>query len=224
MRLVDYYMEALLAARSVSQSLSADDPVSAEELKNKFVNLISSAQVNAASAGVDEAVRQKALFPVVAFIDELILTSPWPGKLAWKNDSLQRHYFETTNAGSEFYEQLNLLNRQGSDADIREIYLMCLGLGFKGRYFMPEDRTKIEEARGYNMSIMLPEDSVSRMDKSTLFSAAYQKDMRENKLMRSRFNLIPVFTAIPFVAVIATFLFYALQIDSWVSNIVGLVS
>ena len=83
---------------------------------------------------------------------------------------------------------------------------------------MPEDRPKIEEARGYNMSIMLPEDSVSRMDKSTLFSAAYQKDMRENKLMRSRFNLIPVFTAIPFVAVIATFLFYALQIDSWVSN------
>ena len=39
MRLVDYYMEALLAARSVSQSLSADDPVSAEELKNKFVYL-----------------------------------------------------------------------------------------------------------------------------------------------------------------------------------------
>lgn len=223
MRLVDYYLEDLLSIRQIIGQLSDTDKLSADELKSKFISMISNAHTNAAAAGVTEEIRIKSLFPVAALIDELVLTSEWPEKSEWKNASLQRHYFNTTSAGTEFYERLNLLNRRGEDSDIREVFLICLGLGFKGKFFMPEDRPRIEEARGYNLSLLLPEDSHSRLDKTILFSQAYQKDMRENKLMRSRTNLLPIFTAIPFITVISMFVFYAAQIDNWISDIIGLV-
>ncbi|WP_419811106.1 DotU family type IV/VI secretion system protein [Bacterioplanoides sp.] len=224
MRLLDHYLESLLAARNLTNALSTDGSLTSEELKKKFRSWIDRALATIAASGTDEQVRMKSLFPVVAYIDELILTSEWKDRHSWKNDSLQRHYFDTTNAGSEFYDRLNLLNRQGSDSEIREIYLMCIGLGFKGKYFMPEDRPRIEEARGYNLSLLFPEDSLANLDETILFSHAYQKDMRENKLMKSRKNLLPVFSVFPFVAVAGAFLFYAVQINGWVSDIIKLVN
>ena len=102
MRLVDYYLEDLLSIRQIIGQLSDTDKLNADELKSKFISMISNAHTNAAAAGVTEEIRIKSLFPVAALIDELVLTSEWPEKSEWKNASLQRHYFNTTSAGTEF--------------------------------------------------------------------------------------------------------------------------
>ena len=171
MRLVDFYVESLLLARKLPAILESDNEISCASLQERLLRDLDSA-VKAAieKSGFDESIVKAGLFPVAAFIDELILVSSWPNKKQWKNESLQRHYFDTTNAGQEFYDRLNLLNRQGDDRSIREIYLLCLGLGFKGRYFLPDDRPNISESRLFNLKLLLPDDADNKIEKTVLFN------------------------------------------------------
>lgn len=78
-----------------------------------------------------EAVRSAA-FGVCAFVDETILCSTWEGREAWARSQLQQTMFGTANAGVEFFDRLEALP---PDDGIREVYALCLVLGFRGAYF-----------------------------------------------------------------------------------------
>ncbi len=223
MRLVDFYIEALLTTRKLVPMLIDNSDKSADEVKSSLVQLLDQSRDNAISAGLTLNQASSALFAIVSYIDEMILTSTWSNKSKWQQVSLQRHYFDTTNAGREFFERLNKLNRQGEDRSIREVFLLCLGLGYKGQYFLPDDRPKIEEIRVFNLDLLLPEDANQTLEKTQLFEQAYQATIREGRQATSRTNLIPFFTAVPVFVIIGVFVFYALQINDWLAQIMGLV-
>lgn len=222
MRLIDFFIDPILKIHSVKDNL---DKIDSEwkPFKNELSSMLIEAQTQAIKAGFPQASCADALFPVVAFIDETVLTSSWTGKTEWQRESLQRQFFNTTNSGYEFYERLNKLNRQGDDRSVREVYLLCLSLGYKGRYFSPQDRPKIEETRVFNLDLLLPNDANNVFEKSTLFSDAYHERDQINTSRKSRINLIPVFAITPFVAVAATLIFYSVQIGSGLNNIMELV-
>ncbi|MFT7109588.1 MAG: type VI secretion system protein ImpK [Psychrobacter glaciei] len=222
MRLIDFYIDPILKINSVKDNLSQLDSVW-KPFKDELSTMLIDAQTQAVKAGFPQESCAQALFPVVAFIDELVLTSSWKERLEWQRESLQRNFFNTTNSGFEFYERLNKLNRQGDDRSVREVYLLCLSLGFKGRYFSPQDRPKIEETRVFNLDLLLPNDANNVFEKSTLFSDAYHERDQINTSRQSRMNLIPVFAITPFVAVAATLIFYSMQIGSGLTNIMDLV-
>ncbi|HEY7389721.1 MAG TPA: DotU family type IV/VI secretion system protein [Bryobacteraceae bacterium] len=76
-------------------------------------------------------------FAVVAFLDEAILHSNDPVRAEWEQRILQQDLFGQTDAGVVFFEKLEQLrSRRDSEqlADILEVYLLCLLLGFEGRY------------------------------------------------------------------------------------------
>jgi len=223
MRLVDFYIDALLSTRSLIPMLSANTGQDAEAVKNKLVNLLEEAQRAVKANDYSEYQAEAALFPVVAYIDEMILTSDWQEKGRWQQHSLQRHFFDTTNAGREFFERLNKLNRQGDDRSIREVFLLCLGIGYKGQYFMPDDRPKLEEVRVFNLDLLLPEEANKTLEKTTLFDQAYQESIREGRRATSRINLMPFFTAVPVIVIVSVFVFYATQITGWLSKIMDMV-
>ena len=223
MRLVDFYIDALLTTRKIVPMLTADSDQDVDGLKNSLIHQLDESQANATSNGLSEYQAKSALFAIVSYIDEMILTSAWCNKTKWQQTSLQRHYFETTNAGREFFEYLNKLNRQGEDRSIREVYLLCLGLGYKGQYFMPDDRPKLEEIRVFNLDLLLPEDANQTLEKTQLFDQAYQKTIREGRQSTTRTNLIPFFTSFPILVILGVFVFYAVQINDWLAQIMGLV-
>jgi len=222
MRLVDFFIDPILKINALKDNIEQIDEHWLE-FKNELRDMLVSSQVHAVKAGFPEASCNEALFPVVSYIDEVILTSKWKGKLEWQRDSLQRNFFSTTNSGYEFYERLNKLNRQGDDRSVREVYLLCLSLGFKGRYFSPQDRPKIEETRVFNLDLLLPDDANKVFEKSTLFADGYHERDQINATRKSRVNLIPYFAATPFVAIAATLLFYSIQIGNGLGNIMDLV-
>ncbi len=91
---------------------------------------------------------QSALFAVVALIDEVALTYPWAGASDWRLAPLQRHYFSTTRAGTEFFERLDALPDESTD--VREVYALALLAGFSGRYsYRPAG-----ELAGYRQDIL----------------------------------------------------------------------
>lgn len=77
------------------------------------------------------------VYALAAFIDELVLLSEWPGKKQWISQTLQWQFFQEHVAGEGFFKQLTILRQQGeSQADILQLYYICLQLGFQGKYRM----------------------------------------------------------------------------------------
>lgn len=223
MRLVDFYIDVLLTTRQLVPMLTANSEQDVMEINNSLTILLDNARADAVAKGLSEYQALSALFPIASYVDEMILTSSWCNKSKWQQHSLQRHYFDTTNAGREFFERLNKLNREGEDRSIREVYLLCLGLGYKGQYFMPDDRPKLAEIRIFNLDLLLPEDANQTLEKTQLFDQAYQANIREGRKATSRTNLIPFFTAAPVLVILGVFVFYALKINDWLGQIMGLV-
>lgn len=99
-------------------------------------------------------------FAVIAFLDEAILHSKDPVREEWEQRKLQQEVFNTADAGVVFFEKLEQFrSRRDSEqlADILEVYLLCLLLGFEGRYMsrrgelegiMESTRMRIEYIRG----------------------------------------------------------------------------
>lgn len=76
-----------------------------------------------------------ALYALTAFIDELVLLSEWAGKKQWMSQTLQWQLFQEHLAGEGFFKRLNILRQSGeAEADVLQLYYVCLQLGFQGKY------------------------------------------------------------------------------------------
>jgi type VI secretion system protein ImpK len=102
-----------------------------------------------------------ALYAVVAYVDETVLNSGLPAFESWARNPLQLDVFGKHVAGEAFFAYLNqLLGRDDSEdlADLLEVYVLCLLLGFRGRYgadeqdhletFTARTRDRITRSRG----------------------------------------------------------------------------
>ncbi len=78
-----------------------------------------------------------AQFAVVALLDEAILSSKDPGRDLWRKQTLCVDLFGEANAGDVFFDRMQGLVRREETmrlGDLLEVYLLCLLLGFEGRY------------------------------------------------------------------------------------------
>lgn len=76
-------------------------------------------------------------FAVVAFLDEVILTSDDPARHVWAKKTLNVEMFGEAVAGEIFFDRLDSYRKRVDSpalADLLEAYLLCLLLGFEGRY------------------------------------------------------------------------------------------
>jgi type IV/VI secretion system ImpK/VasF family protein len=84
-----------------------------------------------------------ARFAVCAWIDEKVLNSSWAYRETWKGDLLQEAFYNTTHAGEEFFTRLDGL--KSTQDSVRQVYLLCLLLGFKGRYCRDGDHIILQK-------------------------------------------------------------------------------
>ncbi len=78
-----------------------------------------------------------AMFAVAAFLDESVLNSRNPVFADWPRLPLQEELFGDHMAGETFFQNIKtFLSRpdSGEVADLLEVYLLCLLLGYRGRY------------------------------------------------------------------------------------------
>jgi type VI secretion system protein ImpK len=91
----------------------------------------------AVAAGYDIRDVRDTHFAVVAFLDSVVLHSKDAVRAEWERKPLQQELFGQADAGVIFFEKLDQFrSRRDSQllADILEVYLLCLLLGFEGRY------------------------------------------------------------------------------------------
>jgi type VI secretion system protein ImpK len=91
----------------------------------------------APAAGYDGEDIRDTHFAIVAFLDSVVLHSNDPVRAEWERRTLQEELFGQAVAGVVFFEKLEHFRaRRDSErlADILEVYLLCILLGFEGRY------------------------------------------------------------------------------------------
>lgn len=123
-----------VAARVRRNQFHAPD---AGEFRQHLRHLLGQADAASRQAGYPADFAKLATYAVVALLDESILNSPGTLRGDWVGYPLQQELFGENVAGENFYLQLrDLLARPESRdlGDILELFLLCMLLGFKGRY------------------------------------------------------------------------------------------
>jgi type VI secretion system protein ImpK len=172
LRLLDIFINLISHIQRFAESPTGTASDLSDQL-NRLIVDARSAVVNA-GASIDEF--NDALFPLLAWIDERIsLMHHWDGSDSWQDFLLQRLYFRTSLAGIEFFERLEALDDK--DEQIREVFLMCLCLGFMGKYNTEPDASdlaeiRMKEYRLYQMNAIRNRDPLE----VPLFPFAYQRD------------------------------------------------
>jgi type VI secretion system protein ImpK len=88
-----------------------------------------------AQAGYKEAQLQQAKFALASFVDETVLAGGFPIRDEWERYPLQLEYFGEQYAGVKFFDRLDAMLKDAErEADVIELYYLCLLLGFKGKY------------------------------------------------------------------------------------------
>jgi len=98
---------------------------------------IAAAEIEATRKGYSAADARLATFAVVAFLDESVENAKDLTSTDWSRQALQVELFGEHTAGEVFFQCVDkLLLRQDApqDADVLEVFALCLLLGFQGRY------------------------------------------------------------------------------------------
>lgn len=123
-----------------------------DEVRERVRELLHGSAQRMRALGVDPRDYDEARFAVCAWVDETVLNMPWAHREEWLKVLLQAEHYGTTKAGEEFFERLNLLRPE--QAPVREVYSLCLALGFTGRYCAPGDELLLEQLRRSNLKLL----------------------------------------------------------------------
>jgi len=161
----------LMAYTLFFQASCAHRPLELGEVRDKVTGLIDESEKRARGGEVRWEGYTEARFAVLSWVDELIMTSAWPQRGQWQH--LMLKYYQTVNAGKQFFERLERV--PVGARDIREIYYICLALGFQGKYALADDPRQLGELRRtlYNELSGAPNDI--RRSYARLFPEAYRK-------------------------------------------------
>jgi type VI secretion system protein ImpK len=137
-----------------------------ESFRKRMKATLQEVEQVAVTAGYEVRDVKDTHFAVVAFLDSVVLHSKEPVHAEWERKTLQEELFGKSEAGLVFFEKLDhFRSRRDSQqlADILEVYLLCLLLGFEGRYsggargdldgLIQRTRMRIQDIRGRSRQI-----------------------------------------------------------------------
>jgi len=132
-----------------------------EAFRDRVKRWLSKAARDASAEGYAEESITMTGYALIAFLDESVLNSSQPMFSEWPRRPLQEEVFGGFLGGEAFFSNLeHLLAQADTDelGDVLEVYLLCLSLGFQGRYasggqaeldaFKRRTRDKIVRIRG----------------------------------------------------------------------------
>jgi type VI secretion system protein ImpK len=174
MRLADCFSELFAYVGYFLKSRDLER-VTFDELQTNIHRLLSETMTYVARNIVTLDDYDLARFALCAWVDEAVLSSEWPAKDRWAREQLQRKYYQTTKAGEEFFDRLNSLGFQ--QPEVREVYYLCLAMGFKGRFCHEGDDFLLEQLKVSNLKVLLGSSmGLPSLERTRLFPEAYPPD------------------------------------------------
>jgi len=224
MRLTDCFIDLIAYVAYFIKSLDSRQP-SFDRVKTDIERLISDSQGCLKKGDFSHDDHDLARFAIFAWVDEIILSSSWNERNRWLGEQLQRVYYNTSDAGELFFEKLNNIGLH--QRDVREVYYLCLAIGFTGRYCNPGDELLIEQLKVSNLKLLTGSSAtVHSLNSGELFPEAYSADNTEIQAKSSRFNFSS-FTLLcfgfPVVLYLGLFVIYRFILSNVGENLLGMI-
>lgn len=146
----------LALAEQLRHTGTHDDPAG---LRRQLLQQVAEFEAAAGASGVPRPKVTAARYLLCSFLDEVIAATPW-GAASPERTLLQEFHEERSGADKAF----QLLERLGQDpadnADLLELFYVCLRLGFEGRYRgVPEGRAQLEAIATRVLEVVRPADA-----------------------------------------------------------------
>lgn len=186
MHLSDCFIDIFAYVTFFLRSVDVKQP-SCEQVKNDIRRLLAESDNYIVRGNFQRDDFDLARFAVCAWVDEVLLNSPWEQRSLWLKDQLQRFYYNTTDAGEEFFDRLSAIGLH--QREVREVYYLCLALGFTGRYCHQGDEYQLEQIKTSNLKLLLGSSvGLPSLERSDLFPEALPTIPVEKEQRRSRFG------------------------------------
>jgi type VI secretion system protein ImpK len=203
MHLTDCFME-LVAYLVYFQRTAAKKQPSYEQTRADILRLLSQSEHGLKKGLFAQEDYDQARFVVCAWVDETILNSAWNQKSTWQTEQLQRTYYSVTDAGKTVFERLNTVGLH--QRDVREVYYLCLALGFTGRYCQPGDEILLEQLKTSNLKLLIGASvGLPSLERMELFPDAQSAEAVNVGPGKQRFRF-SVFSLVALTAPVVLFL------------------
>jgi type VI secretion system protein ImpK len=174
MHLTDCFMELVAYVVYFQRTTAAKQPPY-EQVKADVLRLLTQSEGCLKRGVVPPEDYDLARFAICAWVDEALLNSAWGQKGLWQREQLQRLYYRTTDAGEEFFERLNAVGFQ--QREVREVFYLCLALGFMGRYCHKGDEYLLEQLKSSNLKLLMGSSvGLPSLERTDLFPEAHPTD------------------------------------------------
>ena len=141
------------------------------ELRDRLTALIDAQERRARGGEVPWDSYVEARFAVLAWVDELILNSPWAKRSDWQH--LMLKYYGTLNAGNQFFDRLE--QPPASQRGVLEMYYFCLALGFEGKFALAENSRALHELKQRLHNQLVSGSGGVLLSEARLFPDAYRR-------------------------------------------------
>lgn len=225
MRLSDCFIELISYVLYFQKTVGKRQPAF-DQVRADIMRLLEGSRGSIGYGEIPEEDYDAARFAVCAWIDEIIMNSAWNHRQLWQKELLQRVYYQTTNAGEIFFDRLNALGPH--QKEVREVYYLCLAMGFAGRYCNEGDDFLLEQLKTSNLKVLTGSSfGLPSLEKGELFPEAYPPEMaqEEQKKTGGRFSLFTLaLAASPVVLFGVLFLIYHFVLNNISETLFSMVS
>jgi type VI secretion system protein ImpK len=203
MRLTDCFMPLFAYVAYFLKTADTRQPPYTE-VKAEIDRLISDSQLCCEKGQLSQEDYALARFAIFAWIDEAMLSSGWKERNRWQAEQLQRVHYNTTDAGELFFDRLNSVGLQ--QRDVREVYYLCLALGFTGRHCHEGDAFLLDQLKSSNLKLLTGTSAgLPSLERGALFPEAYSVESGEGGGRRGfHFSL---FSLLCFLSPVALYFF-----------------
>ena len=189
MHLTDCFMDLIVYVTYFLKSAAAKQPAF-EQVRADITRLLSQSESSVNQGVFSREDYDLARFAVCTWVDEALLGSSWSFKGQWQREQLQRLYYQTTEGGEEFFEKLNSLGLH--QQHVREVFYLCLALGFMGRYCHKGDEVLLDQLKTSNLKLLLGSSvGLPSLERTELFPEAHPTEWAETgpQKPQSRFSI-----------------------------------
>lgn len=205
--IIDCFTQLMVYTLEFKQN-SHEEVYTIDKLVQDYDTLIKQAQHNFSQNNNIEFT--SALFPLIAWIDEVILASDYKDKKMWRKNLLQKKLFNTSNAGNEFYDRLN--NLSADEFDLRLLYLYCMFLGFKGKYYRDEDQEDLSSVFDTQKDF-IHDEFPDHFPKVAFKDAYAQNPLPKKKRFSTSYKGLWILMGVSIVAGLVLFLTFEAHLD-----------
>jgi type VI secretion system protein ImpK len=103
-----------------------------QQFRQEVMTSLQKIETDAPDNGIDREDAQDAIYALCLFLDGEVASSEWTGKMQWANEPLNIVKLQDPEGGVNFFRKLDEMGERRRA--VKEIFLVCLAMGFRGKY------------------------------------------------------------------------------------------